>query len=122
MTARRRLSQTQKAEIIARQDGLCSCGCGTPLAGGKVEFDHTKPLWAGGEDHPDNITAMLAACHLKKSVGEAPIRAKADSAGKKHRGEKAPSKRPLKSRGFSKAKPQRTAHQPIQKWAAWREV
>lgn len=122
MTARRRLSQTQKAEIIARQDGRCALS-GEPLAGRVVEFDHEIALELGGEDSLDNLRAVTAEAHKEKTrqdvkdIARAKRRARfmAEGIHRKRKG------RELKSRGFAKAQPQRTAHRPIEKWAAWRE-
>lgn len=50
----------------------------------KGECDHVVPLWQRGADSIENIQWLCRACHLRKSVGEAPIRAKADRLASRH--------------------------------------
>ena len=70
---RRTISSHVKAAILQRQGGGCSV-CGNE--DGPFEYDHVKPLWLGGRDHQDNLTAKCAPCHQKKTVVEASRRAK----------------------------------------------
>jgi 5-methylcytosine-specific restriction endonuclease McrA len=70
---RRSISPATKAAILQRQGWGCS-ECGTKT--GPFEYDHVKPLWLGGKDHPDNLTAKCSPCHQKKTVVEASRRAK----------------------------------------------
>lgn len=101
---RRRLTPSQRAAIIARQDGLCAC-CGKPLDGKPVEYDHEIPLCLGGADELHNLRAVTAACHLGKTAIDVGRKAKADRQRKHHetgRG-RARKGRPLQSRGFDKS-------------------
>lgn len=123
MARRRRLTPKQRAEIIARQGGLCALS-GEPLAGRKVEFDHERALAMGGEDSLDNLRAVTAEAHLAKTRDDLARLAKAkrcerfmaEGRSRKRKG------RPLQSRGFRKAPPQQSARKPLTKWAAWRPV
>ena len=119
---RRRLSDAEKRQIIARQNKRCAI-CGRELVGA-VHMDHRIPFELGGADDASNIQALCARpCHSAKTKIDA-----ADIARAKRRKlfmetgrhKKAESK-PIRSRGFQKAAPQNTATRPIQKWAAWRE-
>lgn len=99
---RRRLTPSQRAAIIARQDGLCALS-GEPLEGRKVEFDHELPLCLGGADTLDNLRAVTAEAHLRKTVGDVAMKAKADRQRKHHetgRG-RARKGRPMQGRGFT---------------------
>lgn len=99
---RRKLTAAEKYAIWQRQDWLCGCGCGESIADRSVHYDHRLPLWAGGADDPSNLDALLPDHHGIKTQIEASKRAKADRAGRKHRGEwRAPKKR-IQSRGFDK--------------------
>ena len=78
MKRRRRFHPRVYAEIISRQEGICACGCGESLGSDPrdIEFDHAIELWAGGEDTPDNLRALLKRHHLVKTIREAKDRAK----------------------------------------------
>lgn len=73
MKPRRKFSPKTYAEIIARQQGICGCGCGEPLGTDPRawHWEHTIPLWCGGKDEPSNITAMLVKHHAPKTRREA---------------------------------------------------
>lgn len=70
---RRNIRPVTKVLILTRQGGACS-ECGTKT--GPFEYEHVKPLWLGGRDHPDNLTAKCVSCHKAKTVAEASNRAK----------------------------------------------
>ncbi len=78
MTRRRKHSARTYAEIIARQDGICACGCKEELGTDPrdFQFDHHIPLHLEGEDTPDNLRALLKRHHLTKTVKEHKLRAK----------------------------------------------
>jgi 5-methylcytosine-specific restriction endonuclease McrA len=61
--------------VFARDEGRC-CDCGKYDP--KWEMDHDLALWRGGADDIDNCVTRCRHCHLRKTVGETPIRAKAD--------------------------------------------
>lgn len=64
------LSVKEKVRKIEDQNKCCAkCGC-TPST---FEFDHTVPLWAGGDNSYENFRALCPLCHLgetKKGTGE----------------------------------------------------
>ena len=60
------LSPYMKKMIAFKQDWKCSCGCGASLQP-DFHIDHRTPLWRGGRDSIDNMTAMNPACHTKKT-------------------------------------------------------
>ena len=52
----------------------------------KWDVDHWHPLWLGGEDTEANMKPLHVACHVGKTSGEAPIRAKSNRVRAKHLG------------------------------------
>ena len=60
------LSPYMKKMIAFNQDWKCSCGCGASLQP-DFHIDHRIPLWRGGGDSVDNMTAMNPASHGKKT-------------------------------------------------------
>jgi 5-methylcytosine-specific restriction protein A len=86
MKPRKRFSPIVYARIVLRQFGLCACGCGEKLNPGQIEYDHEIPLWLGGPDTEANLRALIKKHHLKKTQGEATIRAKNDRVKAKHEG------------------------------------
>jgi len=75
---RKHIPMAVKRVVVARQDGLCSCGCGEPLAGARGNFDHNPPLelreWDEGANDtippandPNYIDALIEAHHHKKT-------------------------------------------------------
>ena len=63
------LSPFLKKQIAYEQGWKCSCGCGKTLQP-DFHIDHTVPLWQGGLDTTENMTAMNPACHTRKSAIE----------------------------------------------------
>ena len=69
-TARRAyLSPYLKKQIAYDQGWKCSCGCGASLQP-DFHIDHTIPLWLGGGDTTDNMSAMNPQCHAKTTAIE----------------------------------------------------
>ena len=70
-----------RAKVKERDGGIC-CRCGRYDA--KFEADHIVALWSGGRDTLDNMQTLCRACHMQKSVGETPVRAKTDRLAARH--------------------------------------
>lgn len=68
MTARRRLSVTDKLSIMVRQSVCPLCGERLGSLDG-VDFDHFQALALGGEDTNENMRAVHRACHRVKTSG-----------------------------------------------------
>lgn len=85
---RRQFSPATYARIVLRQGGRCACGCKEKLQPGQIDYDHDKPLWLGGADTEENLRALIRKHHLKKTQGEATIRAKNDRIRAKHEGKR----------------------------------
>ncbi len=74
---RRRFHRRVYLGILKAQRNICACGCGVKMARAEgYEADHILALWNGGEDEPGNLQFLRAPCHKRKTVGEAPKRAK----------------------------------------------
>ena len=76
---RKRFPAWVYAAIVAKQHGLCACGCEEPLGADPrdIEFDHEHELAIGGADTPDNIRALKKRHHLDKTRANAAKIAKA---------------------------------------------
>ena len=70
-----------RKKVHERDQGICAC-CGRYDA--KWQADHKNPLWQGGKDHIDNLQTLCRHCHLSKTVGETPVRAKTDRLAARH--------------------------------------
>jgi len=70
-----------RKRVFERDGGLCrDCGRFDP----KWEHDHDVPLWSGGKDDLDNSVTRCRRCHVRKTIGEAPVRAKTDRLRERH--------------------------------------
>ena len=109
MTPRRYPTPREKAAIIARQGGICACGCGGALDGQKIEFDHELDLWTHGDNSTENFRALLKVpCHKAKTAKDAKARAKSKriiaKADPVARAARQAKKAKIRSRGFDKTK------------------
>lgn len=108
-----------KREALLRSGKLCEAvgevyglepgvRCNAPLSHG-VEFDHWPiPATDKGSDTLENCMAVCLPCHrFKTSHYDVPMQAKGRRIRDKHAGIRQPSQ--IKSRGFGKAPPQRSA-------------
>lgn len=77
MTGRKRPTKAIIEAVLARQNGLCGCGCGERL-NGAVDWDHILPLALGGTNEADNWQALLRSCHAAKTSGDIRMIRKAD--------------------------------------------
>lgn len=109
---RRRLTQREKADICARQEYICGCGCGLSLLNQDLEYDHRLPLELGGADHERNIDALIASHHRHKTNvihpaapllgSDKAMIAKAKRIEKKRTGERKRRGPKIQNRGFRK--------------------
>ena len=76
--ARRRFSMGERAGVIARQKGICACGCGEALGEDprEIQYDHEIPLDLDGPDNLDNLRALCRPHHIAKTSQEARTRGK----------------------------------------------
>lgn len=74
---RKKFNRAVYQSILFRQEHKCACGCGTFLLPGEpVQYDHHLALHMGGEDHPDNLRALIPEHHMVVTVRQAKARAK----------------------------------------------
>lgn len=105
-------------EAYERSEGLCEgilkdgTRCNANLANKAKHFDHIIPDAIGGTNDLANCQVLCVPCHDDKTRKiDIPIIAKAKRVSDKYRGIK------IRSKGFRKAPPQRTASRPIQRRA-----
>lgn len=91
-----------KRRILARQGDKCAISGKPFTAKEKPQFDHIVPLWLDGKNCEENLQAIHADPHKRKTAAEAAVRAKSNATKDKHLGLKDAPARPLKSRGFPK--------------------
>lgn len=114
--ARKRWSASARLRIFLANDGRCHV-CGGKIGVGEGwDLDHRIALALGGDDAEANLApAHRKGCHAGKTAKEdVPAIAKAKRRQIAHLGASAP-KRPIQSRGFAKAPPQRNASRPLTK-------
>jgi 5-methylcytosine-specific restriction protein A len=116
MVARKRWSAKARLRIFLAHDGRCHVCSGKISVGEGWDLDHRIALGLGGDDEEHNLApAHRKGCHAGKTAAEdVPAIAKAKRRQVAHLGASAP-KRPIQSRGFAKAPPQRRASTPLTK-------
>jgi 5-methylcytosine-specific restriction endonuclease McrA len=123
-TVRKAIPRAIKAEVLRRSGGMCEApGCGNV---GR-DMEHRIPVALGGENTAENLWLACVPCHRAKTSGEdipriAKAKRQAGETGQTARREraKAAGKRRLQSQklrsgGFKKAEPQRSATRPVEK-------
>lgn len=89
-------------------------GCGNEIRGVTI-YEHVIPDGLGGEPTLDNCKVHCKTCaDVKTFTEDNPRMQKADRV-LKHTYGLEPSKQKIASRGFAKAKPQRTASRPVER-------
>lgn len=127
---RHEFSTKTKRLATARANGRCEAvgevygldpgkRCNAPLAGKRVEHDH-YPIPAGdeGSDKLENCMTCCKSCHdFKTATYDIPMQAKGKRISDRHQGITRSTPK-IRSAGFRKAPPQRTASRPIKKETA----
>lgn len=91
-----------KLRILDRQQNKCAI-TGRPFdSKNKPQFDHKTPLWLGGANSEENLQAIHADPHKRKTAAEATVRGKVKANAAKHVLPPAPS-RPIQSKGFPRS-------------------
>lgn len=117
MTYHPHMPVTVKLDVVIRQEGKCSCGCGEKLGTLKeTQFDHVPALCFRKFDEttktydppandPTRIFAKRVDCHLQKTKQDISDNAKADRLERELNGlpKRKKVKKPIKSRGFEKS-------------------
>jgi len=116
-TKRKPLTARQKVKLHEDQKGVCPL-CGRPMVPGEKLIDeHLTPLGLGGSNDLGNRALVHATCAYAKTFGdEGDIAKIAEAKRRKARSlGLTTTKRPIQSRGFGKAPPQRNASRPLTK-------
>jgi 5-methylcytosine-specific restriction protein A len=104
---RQEFTTKTRREALERCKGHCE-GCGATLWQKARIFDHIIPCAFGGTNSLENCQVLCTTCDdAKTDKIDIPTIAKAKRISDKHQGVK------IKSRGFAKRPPQRTASRPI---------
>lgn len=89
--------------------------CGAELSAGNIIYEHVQADGLGGEPTLENCKVHCRNCATDKTVKEDnPRMAKADRQLKSAFGIK-PKRRKIRSQGFPKAEPQRSATRPVER-------
>lgn len=110
-TADTKVPDHVRLRIFRTHEGRCHISRRKIMPSDHWELEHVIPLSMGGEHRERNLAPALADKHKEKSKQEAADRARGDAASKHHLGIRPPSR--LRSAGFVKAPPQRSASRPI---------
>ena len=114
---RRSLSTRERARIFQLHDGVCHL-CLGKIDGTreKWEVSHELPIELGGADDDSNMKPAHYKCHrVHTATVDVPTIAKAKRREAVYTGAKAPSKRPIASRGFPKSDRRKPASSPLLK-------
>lgn len=98
-------------------DGIPKCeapGCGKMIRAGHLRYEHLNPDGLGGEPTLENCGAWCDICSTAKDKTDNPRMAKADAVLKSTYGLR-PHRQQIKSPGFLKSAPQRTASRPLRR-------
>ena len=113
--SRREFPKQVKRDAFMRANGQCEDrDCGARLTLGKYHYDHVIPDGLGGEPILSNCAVLCMACHGDKTRKiDVPRIAKAKRIQDRQMGIRKPST--LRSRGFEKRAPQRSASRPVER-------
>ena len=104
-----------RLRIFEREGGICHLSKRKVQPGEKWELDHIVALINGGEHRESNLAPALVQPHREKTRQDVAAKAKSVRVRSKHLGiRKAPT---MRSAGFAKPPPQRTATRKIEKWS-----
>ena len=104
-----------RLRVFERFNGICYLSKVNINAGrgDKWELEHINAICNGGEHRENNLAPALVAPHKAKTKQDRATKAKNDHVRMKYIGIRKLSR--LKSAGFRKAPPQRTASRPIER-------
>lgn len=103
-----------RLRVFERHNGVCHISGRKIMPGEPWDCDHIVALINGGQHRESNLAPALRDKHREKTAED--VRQKAITAEKRmmNLGIK-PKRRHIQSRGFDKARPQRSASRPISK-------
>lgn len=104
-----------RIRVFDRYDDRCQCGCNRKImAGERWDCEDTIALINGGERRESNLKPWLSEHHKGKTAADVAEKSRVYRKRAKHLGV-ATKRQQIKSRGFRKAAPQRTASRPLQR-------
>lgn len=107
-----------RLRVFMRFGGICQ-ECARPINAGKRWIcDHRNAIINGGQNRESNLGPIHEVCDKKKTAADVAEKSKVYRKQAAHLGLKRPRQK-IKSRGFTKAPPQRRASTPIDKWRAF---
>lgn len=110
MTARRRVSTTDRLSLFKRENGRCHLCKGLVQAGEAWDLSYEIPLALGGVDDETNWKVAHRKCHREHtSVVDAPNIAQAERREAVHLGAKAPAVAPVQKKVGKEKSPLRVA-------------
>ena len=101
--------------MFLRFGGMC-LECCTKIVGNRWICDHTLALINGGENRENNLRPIHEACDKRKTAADVHEKAVTYAKRKSNYGIR-PTRQKIRSRGFTKAPPQRSATRPIERSA-----
>jgi 5-methylcytosine-specific restriction protein A len=101
-----------RVRVFDRHNGCCHLSGRRIRAGEAWDCDHIIALANGGEHREGNLAPALKAAHREKTKADVAEKALVYRKRAKHIGAFAP-KQKIRSGGFPKREPQRTASRPI---------
>ena len=94
-----------KARIFARCEGRCA-RTGQKVRAGEYQFDHIIALENGGQHRESNLQVLSTEAHKAKTRADMDVTKKVRRLHAKHHGYWPESRSKLRSRGFSKTRPE----------------
>lgn len=98
-----------RVRVFEAHGGVCYLSKRKIRPGEKWECEHVIALVNGGENRERNLAPALAEPHREKTDADMALKSKIARVRAKHLGQWPKSKRPLRSRGFEKARRTTTA-------------
>lgn len=103
------------------KNGVPHCeapNCGLPIRAGHLRYEHLDPDGLGGGPTLENCGIYCDVCARKKDRVDNPRMTKADRVTRKTYG-LTPTRKKIRSAGFQKSSPQRSASKPVEKWKGY---
>lgn len=102
-----------RARVFLHHNGICQ-ECGVKIIGKRWICDHRKAIVNGGANRESNLGPIHEACDKTKTAADVAEKSITYRKRKAHLGIKT-SRRRIRSQGFAKAQPQRSATRPIER-------
>lgn len=119
---RREFSKAVQRAAFIRAEGRCEgqlpdgTRCPCTLTPAKFAYDHIVPDALGGAPILSNCQVLCTLCHAEKTGADVARINKAKRSWDQHHGIVDPRRHKIRSCGFPKAPPQRTATRPLRRW------